>query len=159
MPDLAVGAPVLGEPAPGFELRDQHGRLVSLSSFAGQRAAVLVFYPFAFTDVCTRELQVLRDQRDRFDNDDVALLAISCDSMFALRVLDDRDRLGFALLSDFWPHGQVASSYGVFDPERGAATRSTFVVDRAGILRWSVHNAMPDARDVEEYARAVADLV
>jgi peroxiredoxin len=78
--------------------------------------------------------------------------------MFALRELADRDGLEFPLLSDFWPHGAVASAYGVFDEEKGCARRSTFVVDRAGVVRWAVHNAMPDARDLAEQQRVLADL-
>lgn len=149
---------MVGDRAPDFELRDQHGRRVTLSSYAGNRAVVVVFFPFAFTSVCSGELRVLREHRARFDSDDVALLAVSCDPMYALRVFDDQEDLGFPLLSDFWPHGAVARAYGVLDEVRGCPRRSTFVVDRDGTLRWSVHNAMGDARDVEEYARALEGL-
>ena len=148
----------VGQRAPDFELRDQHGQTVALSKFRGAKAVVLMFYPFAFSRVCTGELSEVRDNLDRFQSDDVHLLAISCDPMFTLRAFADQDRLTFPLLSDFWPHGAVSASYGVFDPERGCSARSTFIVDQQGVLRWSVHNAMPDARDLAEYERVLAAI-
>ena len=152
MTGLAVGSE-----APDFALRDQHGQTVTLSSYRG-RAVVLVFYPWAFSRVCGSELRALRDDLPRFQNDDVALLAVSCDPMFSLRAFAEADGLEFPLLSDHWPHGGVAKAYGVFNETTGAADRSTFVVDRSGRIAWSVHNAIPDARDLEEYAAVLAQL-
>jgi len=85
-------------------------------------------------------------------------MAISCDPIFSLRALADRDALFFPLLSDFWPHGEVARSYGAFDEERGCATRSSFIVDKQGIVRWSVHNPMPEGRDLAEQLRVLAQI-
>jgi peroxiredoxin len=153
-----AAVPVAGEQAPDFELRDQHGRPVRLSSYRGVKVVVLMFYPYAFSRVCTGELLAVRDAGPAMVSDDVEVLGISCDPMFALRELADRDGLEFPLLSDFWPHGAVASAYGVFDEEKGCARRSTFVVDRAGVVRWAAHNAMPDARDLAEQQRVLADL-
>jgi peroxiredoxin len=78
--------------------------------------------------------------------------------VYALRVFAERDGLTFPLLSDFWPHGATARAYGVFNEERGCADRSTYIVDRDGLIRWSVHNAMPEARDLREQAAALADV-
>jgi peroxiredoxin len=147
-----------GAPAPDFTLRDQHGQTVTLSSFVGEKAVVLVFYPFAFSGVCTGELCEIRDNLPTFESEEVQLLAVSCDPMFALRAFADQDGLTFPLLSDFWPHGAVSSAYGVFDEARGCSQRSTFIIDRDGILRWSVHNAMPQARDLEEYTRVLTQM-
>jgi len=146
-----------GAPAPDFELRDQHGATVRLSALRG-KAVVVMFYPFAFSSVCTGELADVRDRQPTFESDGVQLLAVSCDPMFALRAFADRDGLSFPLLSDFWPHGEVARAYGVFDEQRGCAERSTFIVDQQGVLRWSVHNQKPDARDLDEQARVLAGL-
>jgi mycoredoxin-dependent peroxiredoxin len=88
----------------------------------------------------------------------VQLLAVSCDPMFSLRAFAEQGGLDFPLLSDFWPHGEVAKAYGVFDADRGCAKRSTFIVDRDGLLRWSVHNAMGDARDLEQQERVLEEL-
>ena len=153
-----AGVPAAGDVAPDFELRDQHGQRVRLSSYRGSKSVVLMFYPFAFSRVCTGELWDVRDNHPELTSGTVQLLAVSCDPMFALRELADRDRLTFPLLSDFWPHGDVATAYGVFDPERGCANRSTFVIDAEGVVRWSVHHAMPDARDLAEQSRVLAGL-
>jgi len=148
----------MGQSAPDFELTDQHGQKVTLSSFSGEKAVVLVFYPYAFSRVCTGELSDLRDRLPDFVSDDVALLALSCDPMFTLRAFADADDLKFPLLSDFWPHGEVSRAYGVFDEEKGCSTRSTFIVDKEGVLRWSVHNPMGEARDLEEYTKVLQGL-
>jgi peroxiredoxin len=148
-----------GMPAPDFELRDQHGRPVRLSALRGEAAALVMFYPYAFSRVCTGELTALREHLPRLAATGARLLAVSCDPMFTLRALADRDGLEFPLLSDFWPHGAVATAYGVFDAEHGCAQRSSFVVDRDGVLRWSVHSPMGEARDPEEPLRVLAGLV
>ena len=148
----------IGQPAPAFSLRDQHGQTVSLESFRGEKAVVVMFFPFAFSRVCTSELDAVRDDLATFESDAVQLLTVSCDPMFSLRALADRDGLAFPLLSDFWPHGATARAYGAFDEDRGCATRSTFIVDRSGVLRWLVHSAMSDARDLGEQARVLARL-
>lgn len=150
--------PSAGDRAPDFTLRDQHGQEVSLSSVLAERAALIVFYPFAFTGVCTGELHALQDDRSDFDNDAVALLVVSTDSMYAQRVFAEREDFEFRILSDFWPHGAVASAYGVLDERSGAALRGTFLVGRDGVIRWSVVNAIPDARDPDDYRKAIADL-
>ena len=150
-------APPTGSPAPDFTLPDQHGTPVTLSGLRG-RTVVVVFYPFAFTGVCTGELCALRDDVAAFDDAGVTLLAVSCDPRTALRVFADREAFPFRLLSDFWPHGAAARAYGVFDDERGCALRGTFVVDASGTLRWSVVNAIPDARDIADYKRAIAEI-
>ena len=154
-PGRSVG---VGDEAPDFELRDQHGQPVRLSSYRGQKAVVVMFYPFAFSRVCTGELAEVRDGLPQWQSDDVQLLAVSCDPMFALRAFAERDGLEFPLLSDFWPHGAVASSYGVLSPATGAAERSTFIVDRDGVVRWVVHSAIPEPRDLAEQLRALAEL-
>jgi peroxiredoxin len=148
----------VGDEAPDFELRDQHGQPVRLSTFRGEKAVVVMFYPFAFSRVCTGELRAVRDSLPQWQSADVQLLAVSCDMMFSLRAFAEQDGLEFPLLSDFWPHGAVASAYGVFDETTGAADRSTFIVDRHGVVRWVVHNEMPRARDLAEQVRVLADL-
>lgn len=148
----------IGQRVPDFELNDQHGQAVKLSSFAGDKSVVLVFYPYAFSRVCTGELSDLRDRLPDFVSDDVQLLALSCDPMFTLRAFADADDLKFPLLSDFWPHGEASRAFGVFDEEKGCSTRSTFIVDKDGVLRWSVHNPMGEARDLEEYIRVLREL-
>ncbi|WP_369184118.1 peroxiredoxin [Streptomyces sp. Y1] len=148
----------VGTQAPDFELSDQHGQTVRLADFRGAKHVVLVFYPFAFTGVCTGELGALQRELDGLQNDDVQVLGVSCDSPFSQRVFADREGLDFPLLADFWPHGATARAYGVLDEERGCPLRGTFVIDRAGTVRWSVVNGLPDARDEREYLKVLAGL-
>lgn len=148
----------IGEKAPEFTLASQHGEQVSLADFRGSKAVVVVFYPFAFSGVCTGELSALRDRLPELDNDDSQLVAISCDPMYALRAFADAEGLTFGLLSDFWPHGDAARAYGVFDEEKGCARRGTYIVDREGVLRWKVENDLPDARDIDSYTRALVTI-
>ncbi|MDO8645310.1 MAG: peroxiredoxin [Candidatus Planktophila sp.] len=148
----------IGQTASNFELFNQHGEKVSLASFKGEKNVVVLFYPFAFSGICTGELCALRDDLSAFQNESVQLLAISCDSMFSQRAFANHEGYTFPLLSDFWPHGAVSKSYGVFDEERGRANRGTFVIDKAGIVRWQVINGGGDARNVADYKAAIAAL-
>jgi mycoredoxin-dependent peroxiredoxin len=148
----------VGEQAPDFELRDQHGTPVKLSSFRGSKHVVLVFYPLAFSGVCTGEMKALRDEFPEAGRDDVELLTVSVDSTFALRSWDSSEKFGFELLSDFWPHGDIAKAYGVFDEKMGIATRGTFIIDKDGVVRWKVVNPIPQARDIADYQAALANL-
>ena len=119
---------------------------------------LIVFYPWAFTGVCAGELQTLQEQQDEILGEDVVLLTISTDPMYALRAFADQHGFTFPLLSDFWPHGAVAAAYGVLSPQSGVALRGTFLVDTDGVLRWSVVNDVPDGRDIDDYKKAIADL-
>jgi mycoredoxin-dependent peroxiredoxin len=149
----------IGDEAPDFELPDQHGTPVKLSSFRGTKNVVLVFYPLAFSPVCSGELCALReDFPEATDQDDVELLTVSVDSMYTHRAWADAENFQFSLLADFWPHGAVAKQYGVFDEARGLATRGTFVIDKTGVVRWSVVNPIPQARDIADYQKALSDL-
>jgi mycoredoxin-dependent peroxiredoxin len=148
----------IGDHAPDFELRDQAYQPVRLSDYRGKKNVLLVFYPFTFTPVCATELVTLQDNLATFQNDDVELLAVSCDSTPAHRVWAEQRGFAFPLLADFWPHGEAAKAYGVFDEERGCATRGTFLIDREGVIRWKVVNPIPDARDHEQYAKVLAEI-
>lgn len=146
----------VGDTAPDFTVVNQRGDEVTLSHLRG-RKVVLVFYPFAFSPICTGELCSLRDRRGEFD-DDTVLLGISVDTKHALRVFAEQEGLGFDLLSDFWPHGAVAQMYGVFLADTGKATRATFVIDRAGVVRWAVVNSPGEARNPDDYRAALAEI-
>ena len=150
---------VLGSAAPDFTLRDQFGQDVTLSSFRGQKAVALFFYPFAFSGVCAGELTQLRDRLEEFLTFDTEVLALSCDPVYALRAFADADGLNFPLLSDFWPHGAVARDYGVLIEERGIATRATLLIgeDRRVLASFETAPGLP--RDFSAYREAVAALV
>ena len=151
-------APEVGTEAPDFTVRDQNNQEVTLSSFRGQQAVLLVFYPFAFSGICTGELCAVRDDLADFQNDDVQILAISTDPTQALKAWSEAQGFDFPLLSDFWPHGEVAKTYGVFFERRGMATRGTFLVDKDGIVQFAEVNGPGEARDQNGWRKAVAAL-
>jgi peroxiredoxin len=148
----------VGDKAPDFELKDQHGTPVRLSSFQGEKTVVLVFYPLAFSGICTSELCTIRDELPTLGGDDVQVIAVSVDSVYAHRAWAEQENYEFPLLSDFWPHGDVAKTYGIFNEGAGLATRATYIIDKTGVVRWKVENAIPDARDIDEYRKALAGI-
>jgi mycoredoxin-dependent peroxiredoxin len=151
-------APEVGTEAPDFTIRDQNNQDVTLSSFRGERSVLLVFYPFAYSSLCTGELCAVRDDLGDFQNDDVQILAISVDHPFALKSWAENQGFHFPLLSDFWPHGAIARAYGVFNDTRGMAVRGTFLVDKAGIVRFAEINGPGQPRDQSGWRKAVAAL-
>ncbi len=148
----------IGQAAPDFTLTNQFGEKVTLSSFQGKKNVVVVFYPYSFTGTCTGELCALRDDLSSFQNENAELLAVSVDSVFVQKVFATQESYNFPVLSDFWPHGAVAQAYGIFDEATGTAQRGTFIIDKAGILRWQVVNGMGDARNTADYKDALAAL-
>ena len=148
----------VGDEAPDFELPDQDRNPVRLSSLRGRKNVVLVFYPLAFTGVCQGELCALRDSIEDFSGDDVQTLAVSVDSTAVHKKWADEQGYAFPLLADFWPHGEVARRYGVLQEDLGLALRGTFIIDKQGRVAYRVVNAIPDARDLEEYRAVLARL-
>ncbi|NHU85747.1 peroxiredoxin [Kocuria sp. JC486] len=148
----------VGQFAPDFTLTNQYGEEVQLSEHRG-RPVVLVFYPFAFSSVCTGEMCSLQDMFEEVQEVDALLLAVSTDTFHVLKAFANQESLDFDLLSDFWPHGQVAESYGVLDPEKGVPSRTTFLIDADGLILDRFTSAeMGTPRDTEAYRRALAKL-
>lgn len=139
----------VGQPAPDFNARNQHGEVVSLSALRGA-PAVVIFYPWAFSSICRGELAAVRDDHSRFIAAGARVLAVSCDSMFTLRAYADAEAIEFDLLTDHWPHGVIAGAYGVFDAEAGCALRGTFVLDAEGVVTWRVVNGIGEPRDLAD---------
>lgn len=149
-------APEVGTEAPDFTLKDQNNEEVTLSSFRGERNVLVVFYPFAFSGICTGELTAVREDLSSFQNDDVQILAVSVDHAFALKAWADAEGYEFPLLADFWPHGTVAQDYGVFNADAGFALRGTFLVDKAGVVQFAEVNGPGEARDQDAWKKALA---
>jgi len=148
----------IGQEAPDFALKDQNGTVRRLSDLRGSKHVVVVFYPLAFSGICTAELCELRDDLPSFESDEVTTMAVSVDSPYVLRAFADRQGYQFTLLSDFWPHGDTAKAYGVFNQERGYANRGTFIVDKQGVVRYVTVHQPAEPRDPEEYRKALAAL-
>jgi peroxiredoxin len=141
----------VGAAAPDFALKDQHGQTVSLSGYRDSKNVLLVFYPWSFSRICTSEMCEIRDALPRLQKEDSEVVAVSCDAMFTQRVYAEQEGLEYPVLSDFWPHGAVASAYGVFDDRLGAAIRGSFVIDKAGTVQWCVVNGVGEARSLDDY--------
>ncbi|MET8123070.1 peroxiredoxin [Micromonospora sp. NPDC005291] len=147
----------VGADAPDFVLKDQNNQEVRLSAFRGRRTVLLVFYPLAFTGTCQGELGEVRDNLDEYVNDDVQVLTISVDSVYSHKIWADREGYQFPMLADFWPHGAVAQAYGVFNDVAGFANRGTFVIDKAGVVRFAEMNGPGEARDQQGWRKAIAE--
>lgn len=147
-----------GQQAPDFELKDQTQQPVRLSDYRGKKAVVVAFVPFPFTSICTAELCGVRDELPAFANDDVQVLAISTASAPTHKAWAEAEGYTFPVLSDFWPHGEVARAYGVFHDGAGAALRGTFVIDRDGVVTFSEVNGFGEERDRDGWRAALADL-
>ncbi|TFI45033.1 peroxiredoxin [Rhodococcus sp. 1R11] len=148
----------VGAVAPDFTLKDQNNQLVTLSSYRDVKNVLLVFYPLAFTGTCQGELCRVRDELPTFENDDTAILAISVGPPPTHKIWAAEQGYTFPLLSDFWPHGEVAQAYGVFNESAGFANRGTFVVDKSGIIRFAEMNGPGEARDSSSWAEALAQV-
>jgi peroxiredoxin len=148
----------VGSEAPDFTLNDYNKQPVQLSSFRGDKPVLLVFYPFAFSGICTGELCQLRDEFADYDNKGVQVLGVSVDTPFSLKAWAEKEGYQFPLLSDFWPHGEVAQAYGVFNADAGLAVRGTFLIDTTGVVRFAEVNAPGEARDQQGWKKAVAEL-
>jgi mycoredoxin-dependent peroxiredoxin len=148
----------IGDQAPDFELKDQTNQPVRLSDYRGKKHVVVVFYPLSFTGVCEGEMCRIRDSIETFRNDEVETLAISVDAPPTHARWAHEQGFEFPLLSDFWPHGAVASTYGVFDEMIGLALRGTFIVNREGTVVYTDRNPVPEARDQQAWKRALKEL-
>ena len=148
----------VGEHAPDFTLKDQNNEEFTLSSFRGRQAVLIIFYPLAFTGICTGELCAVRDDLASFQNSEVQTVTVSVDSSYSHKIFSEREGYEFPLLSDFWPHGGVAQIYGVFNEATGFANRGTFLVDRDGIVRFAEMNGPGEGRDPQVWRDALAKL-
>jgi peroxiredoxin len=147
-----------GQQAPEFDLKNAAGESVKLSKLMGT-PVLLVFYPFTFTGVCEGELCQLRDDFSEFDDAGVQVLAVSCDSRHAQRVWTEQQGFPFPVLSDFWPHGEAARAYGVFNEAVGCANRASFLIGADGVVVDTFASGdLGTPRSAERYREALAKL-
>lgn len=148
-------APEVGSEAPDFTLRNEDGEQVTLSSLRGHNV-VLVFYPLAFSGICTKELHDITNIKDKFEGASAEVYGISVDSPFALKAFKRDEGLSAHLLSDFHPKGAVAKQYDAYLDEVGIATRATYLIDKDGRVAWKQVNNPGEARDQEQVIEALA---
>ena len=148
----------VGTQAPDFTLKDANREEVSLSSFRGEKNVLLVFYPFAFSGICTGELCQVRDELAEYQNDEVQVIGVSVDTPFSLKAWAEKEGYTFPLLSDFWPHGATAQAYDVFNDKAGMALRGTYLIDKQGVIRFAEANQPGEARDQDQWKRALKAL-
>ena len=127
-----------GSQAPEFDLEVDRSRRVRLSDFRGKRNVLLVFHPFAWTPVCEEEALDLQANLASFESADTEVILVACDPAPSRQAWKERLGLTYTLASDFWPHGAAAQVYGVFEEERGAPFRGTFLIGKDGIIVWSL---------------------
>jgi peroxiredoxin len=136
-----------GAEAPEFDLEVDGAERVRLSDFRGRRNVLLVFHPFAFTPVCEEEARDLQENLPSFEHAETDVVLVSCDSAPTRQAWKRELGLTYTLASDFWPHGKAARAYGVFDQEKGAAVRGTFLIDKSGTIAWTLVTDADTRRD------------
>ena len=143
----------IGDQAPGFTLFNSEKEKVSLADFQGKKNVLILFFPMAFTGVCTKELCSVRDNISRYNNDSTQVLGISVDSVFSLAKFKEEQHYNFHLLSDF--NKEVSTLYGsIYDSftdmgMQGVSKRSAFLVDKAGIVQYA--EVLEKASDVPDF--------
>lgn len=146
----------VGERVTAFDGVNQFGQPLKI----GEGSPWLVFfYPFAFTGICSSELRMLEDMRKPLRDLGVRVAAVSCDSMFALRVFADAEHFSIDLVSDHWPHGEIAAQFGVFDDRRGCARRGSFLLDADQTVRWRTVQDLGQPRDLAAHFTAARTMV
>ena len=144
-----------GSEAPDFDLHIVGRERVRLADFRGRRNVLLVFHPFAWTAICEEEALDLQANLPSFESADTAVILVSCDPPASRQAWKEHLQLSYTLASDFWPHGEVAKAYGVFDESCGAPVRGTFLIDKDGVVVWS-HVNDADTRRVELVSGPIA---
>ena len=146
-----------GDRAPEFDLEVTSRERVRLSDFRGRSNVLLVFHPFAFTQVCEDEARDLQENLESFRNAQTEIVFVSCDTAPARQAWKEQLGAEYTFASDFWSHGAAAKAYGVFNEATGAPHRGTFLIDREGNVIWSLVK-ITDERRTEMVSDSLATL-
>ena len=136
---MSVVAP--GTPAPGFTLTTETGGTLTLEDLRGQ-TAVLVFFPFAFSPVCTDQFSVYEEVLGEFEARGASLYGVSCDASWSLKAFRKSLGVSIPMLSDFEPKGEVCRAFGVYHPG-GFPQRALVIIDPEGVVKWSYEAPNP----------------
>ena len=124
-----------GTPAPDFKLIDERGKTVTLDDLKGQ-TTVLVFYPNAFSPVCTDQFNVYQEVLEQFEERGARLYGVSCDSSWALKAFRKHLGVDIPMLADYEPKGEVSRAFGAYHP-LGFPQRAIVILDPEGVVKWS----------------------
>ena len=148
----------VGDKAPDFKLQNSDKDFVELSSFKGSKNVLLLFYPLAFSSVCTNELCSVRDNMKLYNAFDAEVLGVSVDSLFVQGVFKKSQNINYELLSDF--NKKVSEEYGVLNLDffgmKGVSNRSAFVVDKEGVIQYA--EVLQDASELPNF-RAIQKVL
>ena len=145
-----------GERAPDFDLEEAYDKpRLRLQDFRGKRNVLLVFHPFAFTQVCAEEALDLQANLSSFRDAETEVIFVSCDTSAARQAWKKELGATYAFASDFWQHGATSRAYGVFNEETGAPVRGTFLIDKDGVVIWSL---VKDGRRTEMVPQSLEAL-
>jgi peroxiredoxin len=148
----------VGDVAPDFTIQDHNGKEAHLADFRGKKV-VLGFHPFAWTLVCAQQMQDLEASARRLEKANAIAFGISIDTTFSKHAW--AKSLGIEetrLLSDFWPHGEVADAYGLFESGAGRSERAVVILDEKGVVRWMKIYPVAERPDIEEIMKEVEKI-
>jgi peroxiredoxin len=137
-----------GDPAPDFTLPSTVGDKLTLSDSRGKKNILLMFYPLDFSPVCSVENKQCAEMLPAKGADDVLVLGISVDSLWSHKAFAAQNGIGYPLLADFHPKGEVARKYGVFLEDKGISARTAFIIGKDGKVKEIVASDIPVARDI-----------
>ena len=146
-----------GPAAPGFRLPATGNHPIALSDYVGKNV-ILVFYPADWSPVCTDQLALYNELLAVFGEYDAQPLGISVDGVWCHSAFADARRLGFPLLADFEPKGEISRAYGVYNVQEGTSQRALFVIDGQGVIRWSYVSPVDVNPGADGILRALEEL-
>ena len=145
----------VGDVAPDFTLQNQNKEEVKLSSFAGKKNVVIVFYPLDWSPVCTNEHACFVNDMKSFETLDAEVLGVSVDSVWSHKAYAEKMGIKYSLLADFQPRGAMAEKYGVFLADKGITGRAIVIVNKNGKIAWIRNYDIPVVPDLKEVAAAL----
>ncbi len=149
----------VGDQAPDFTLPTHNEGELNLAWYQGRKPVVVAFYPGDWTPVCSNQIPGFKEIIEQFDELDCQLLCISVDSIPCHKAwAKSMGGLPFPLMSDYWPHGEVARRYGIFDESRGFARRTVFLIDKEGIIQYIDAVELQEIPDNNKLLEKLAEL-
>ena len=152
-----MSIPLIGDPAPDFTLNATNGTTLSLSAYRGSQNVLIAFFPLAFTSTCTAEMCAFTEEFAKFQSHDVAVIPVSVDSVPTLKEYKAKHAIAMEMASDF--RREASRAFGVLNEEQFYSNRSYFLVDKAGVVRWThVETVNGERRGNGELLAAIAAL-